>query len=75
MPEESGGTAAPPARSKDEVALELMKFVAATTSYGRSATPSAGFSGQPAARSSEEHAEALLELFQRCRRIVAAEPK
>ena len=28
MPEESGGTAAPPARSKDEVALELMKFVA-----------------------------------------------
>jgi len=59
------------ARSKDEVALELMKFIAVTTGYGKSAGVGAGFSGKPAARSAEEHADALIELFQRCRKVVA----
>jgi hypothetical protein len=58
-------------RSKDEVALEMMKFIAVTTGYGKSAG-SAGFSGKPVARSAEEHAEALIELFERCRKIVSA---
>jgi hypothetical protein len=62
--------AAGPARSKDEVALELMKFVAVATGYGRPSQTSAGFSGKPALRSTEEYAEALLELFQRCRAVV-----
>ncbi len=63
---------APPAggRSKDEVALDLMKFIAVTTGYGKSAG-SAGFSGKPTARSAEEHADSLIELFQRCRKIVS----
>jgi hypothetical protein len=65
------GGAPQPARSKDEVALELMKFIAVTTGYGRAPQSSAGFSGKPAVRSVEEHAEALLELFGRCRRVVA----
>jgi hypothetical protein len=56
-------------RSKDEVALELMKFIAVTTGYGR-AQSGAGFSGKPAARTPEEHAEALIELFERCRNVV-----
>lgn len=55
-------------RSKDEIALELMKFIAATTGYGRAA-PAAGYTGKPA-RSAEEYAEALLELFQRCRALL-----
>ena len=59
-----------PARSQDEVALELMKFIAISTGYGRASQSAAGFSGKPAARSAEEHAEALLELFDRCRRVV-----
>ena len=59
-----------PARSADEVALELMKFIAVATGYGRSSQSSAGFSGKPVTRSAEEHAEALLELFERCRRVV-----
>ena len=59
-----------PARSRDEVALELMKFIAVSTGYGRASQSGAGFSGKPAARSPEEHAEALLELFERCRRVV-----
>lgn len=59
-----------PARSHDEVALELMKFIAVSTGYGRASQSAAGFSGKPTARSAEEHAEALLELFERCRQVV-----
>jgi hypothetical protein len=55
-------------RSKDEVALELMKFIAVTTGYGRQS--SAGFSGKPVNRSPEEQTDALLDLFERCRRVV-----
>ena len=58
---------------KDEVALELMKFITLQTGYGKTAQGSAGFSGKPATRSPEEHAESLLELFRRCRRVVAEE--
>jgi hypothetical protein len=57
-------------RSKDEVALDLMKFIAVQTGYGKSSGTGAGFSGKPAARSSEEYAEALIELFERCRKVV-----
>jgi hypothetical protein len=62
-----------PARSADEVALELMKFIAVATGFGRSSHSAAGFSGKPVTRSPEEHAEALLELFERCRRVVRKE--
>ena len=56
-------------KNVDEVALELMKFVAVTTGYGKG-TPTAGFTGK-GQRSSEEYAESLLELFERCRTVVA----
>jgi hypothetical protein len=62
-----------PGRSRDEVALELMKFVAVTTGYGK-CSASAGFSGKPT-RSSEEYADALLQLFERCRTVVGKEPE
>jgi len=65
--EEGGG---PHGRSPDEIALDLMKFVAVTTGYGRSSGSTAGFSGKPTARSAEEYAEALLLLFERCREAV-----
>jgi hypothetical protein len=61
------------ARSTDEVALELMKFIAVNTGYGRASQSSTGFSGKPATRSPEEHADALLELFERCRKVVNKE--
>ena len=60
---------AAPAKSKDEIALELTKFIASTTGYGKGGS-AAGFSGKPATRSAEEYAEALLELFERCRQVV-----
>ena len=50
-----------------------MKFIAVNTGYGRASQSSTGFSGKPATRSAEEHAEALLELFERCRRVVNKE--
>ncbi|HXA07675.1 MAG TPA: hypothetical protein VNY30_22670 [Bryobacteraceae bacterium] len=61
-------------RSSDEVALELMKFIAVTTGYGKGNTGSAGFSGKPT-KSSEEYADALMQLFERCRTIVTKEPE
>ncbi|HWR51857.1 MAG TPA: hypothetical protein VN428_12160 [Bryobacteraceae bacterium] len=57
-----------PARGKDEVALELMKFIAVTTGYGKGA-PATGYTGKPT-KTAEEYAEALLQLFQRCRAIL-----
>lgn len=68
-----GGESSGGGRSKDDVALELMKFIAVTTGYGKATQGSAGFSGKPATRSAEEHADALLELFNRCRKIVKDE--
>ena len=62
-----------PGRNQDEVALELMKFIAVTTGYGKASQSAAGFSAKPVARPAEEHAEALLELFERCRRVVKRE--
>jgi hypothetical protein len=58
-----------PARSKDEIALELMKFVAVTTGYGKGA-PAAGYAGKPSG-TAEEYAEALLQLYQRCRAVLS----
>ena len=59
----------------DEVALELMKFIAVSTGYGKG-IPSAGFGGkEKSGRSADEYAEALLELFDRCRSAVRKTPK
>jgi ATP:corrinoid adenosyltransferase len=71
MAEEKNNDAkAPEKNNRDEVALELMKFIAVTTGYGKG-TPSAGFGGKATAKSPEEYAESLLELFDRCRQAVA----
>ena len=58
------------ARGKEEVALELMKFIAVATGYGKAPQGGAGFSAKPSTRTPEEHADALLELYDRCRRAV-----
>jgi len=67
MAEENPSSPAP-ARSSDEVALELMKFIAVTTGYGRG-SGGAGFTGK-AAKTPEEYADALMQLFERCRAVV-----
>jgi hypothetical protein len=58
-------------RSSDEIALELTKFIASSTGYGKGAQ-AVGFSGK-GARTPEEQAESLMELFTRCRKLVREE--
>ena len=58
------------AKNRDEVALELMKFIAVTTGYGKGSSAAAGFSGKPS-KSAEEYADSLIQLFERCRAVVA----
>jgi hypothetical protein len=62
----------PSSSSPDELALDLMKFIAVSTGYGKG-TSSAGFGGK-GPRSAEEHADALIELFNRCRSVVRKDP-
>jgi hypothetical protein len=62
-----------PGANPDEIALELMKFIAVTTGYGRGPA-GAGFQSK-GPRSSEEYADCLLELFDRCRSRVRQEAK
>jgi hypothetical protein len=57
-------------RGPDEIALEMMKFIAVSTGYGRAGTSSAGFSGKPGTKTMEEQAEALMDLFRKCRKVV-----
>lgn len=54
--------------SKEEVALELMKFIATTTGVGKSAA-GAGFGGK-SPKGPEEQVDALLQLYDRCRAAV-----
>ena len=60
----------PPSRSKDEVALELMKFIAVTTGYGKGASGAGYGTAKASSKSPEDYAEALLELFERCRTVI-----
>ena len=57
-----------PGSSKEEIALELMKFVATTTGVGKTAT-GAGFVGK-SPKGPEEQVDALLQLYERCRVVV-----
>jgi hypothetical protein len=52
---------------KDELALELMKFIAVSTGYGKSPSGAGFVRTTPAA---EDQVEALFKLFERCRKAV-----
>jgi hypothetical protein len=55
--------------SKDEVALELTRFIAGTTGLGKAGNAT-GFGGKAGTRTPEEQVDALLQLFERCRVVV-----
>jgi len=57
------------ARRNEDIALDLLKFVAGTTGVGRPAASSTGFSGASAPKP-EEHVTSLLELYARCLKAV-----
>ena len=54
------------ARRNEDIALDLMKFVAMTTGYGRTASSGVGFQGTGGSSKPEEYADHLLELYGRC---------
>ena len=53
------------ARRNEDIALDLMKFIAITTGYGRTSA-AAGFQGSAASVKPEEYAGHLLELYGKC---------
>src|SRR5271163_3638585 len=53
-------------RRDEDIALDLMKFVAMTTSYGKTTGTGVGFQGTGAAAKPEDYAAHLLELYGRC---------
>ena len=57
------------ARRNEDIALDLLKFVAATAGVGRTAVPSTGFSGASAPKT-EEQVDQLLALYSRCLKAV-----
>jgi hypothetical protein len=53
-------------RRNEDIALDLMKFIAMTTNYGRTTGAAVGFQGTGAAAKPEDYAAQLLELYGRC---------
>ncbi len=53
-------------RRNEDIALEMMKFIAITTGYGKTHHSGPGFQGGGAATRSDEYANHLLELYGRC---------
>lgn len=62
-------TPASGARRNEDIALDLLKFVAVTASVGRPVAPSAGFVAGVASKT-EDQVEHLLKLYSRCLRAV-----
>jgi hypothetical protein len=63
--EEAPGTHGGSRRNED-IALDLMKFVAMTTGYGRTTSSGVGFQGTGSASKPDEYAAQLLELYGKC---------
>lgn len=59
-------------RRDEDVALDLMKFIAMSTGYGKSAGVTPGFQGGSSKGGPEEHADQLLSLYSRCLETVKA---
>ena len=53
-------------RRDEDIALDLMKFVAMTTGFGKTVGAGVGFQGTGAAAKPEDYAAQLLELYGRC---------
>jgi hypothetical protein len=53
-------------RRDEDVALDLMKFIAMTTNYGKAASATPGFQGGSVKAGSDDHADQLLGLYTKC---------
>ena len=70
--EDTPATGTGAGRRNEDIALDLMKFVAMTTGYGRTASTGVGFQGTGSAAKPEDYATHLLELYGKCLSAVAA---
>jgi hypothetical protein len=52
-------------RRNEDIALDMMRFIAMTTGYGKTGSAGAGF-GSSVASKPEDYATHLLELYGRC---------
>jgi hypothetical protein len=66
---EALSTAGLGARRNEDIALDLLKFVAGTANIGRLAAGSTGFISSGATKP-EEHVTELLDLYSRCLKAV-----
>ena len=57
------------ARRNEDIALDLLKFVAGVTNSGRPTAPSTGFTAKSVDKP-EEHVTELLDLYGRCLKAV-----
>ncbi len=57
-------------RRNEDIALDLLKFVAVTTGVARPTSPSTGFVATPSSKP-EDQVTQLLNLYSRCLRAVA----
>jgi len=65
--DEAPATGSGAARRNEDIALDLMKFVAMTTGYGKTASSGGvGFTGGGSAAKPEDYAAHLLELYGKC---------
>lgn len=64
-------TSLPTSRRTEDIALDLLKFVAAHANVGRTSTSSTGF-GLPTSTKPDDQVDHLLELYARCRQAVEA---
>lgn len=67
------GTPAGGARRDQDIALDLMKFIAMTTGYGKTTTAAGGVGFEKAsggAAKPEDYAAHLLELYAKCLNVV-----
>ena len=62
-------TSLPTSRRTEDIALDLLKFVAGHANVGRPSTSSTGF-GLPSSAKPDDQVDHLLELYARCRQAV-----
>ena len=66
---EQPATLSSAARRNEDIALDLLKFIATTTNVGRPATASTGFT-HPTSAKVDDQVTHLLELYTRCLAVV-----
>lgn len=57
-------------RRNEDIALDMMKFIAATTGYGKTNVAGAGFQGGTESKA-EDYAAHLMDLYTRCLNAVS----